>query len=405
VSNRMVLTQGSSGQALFEYDGSNKRVFQQKQHYDGNNWVTDSTIYYFYGIDGKMLGTYGATVNGTTISWSLSSTRVYFRGGLVYGEDIRGSLGRYFPYGEDRDNTPNDAVKFATYTRDSVSGLDYAVNRYHASGSGRFASPDPYQASGGPGDPGSWNRYAYVAGDPINQNDPNGEFKCSITNQYLLPSGNDVVSIHCDSAYKDIPWFQANGASTWNGTAVLPGGVTGQDALDEAEAMAYEVETQSFNTYSRYMAQVAIAGISAPCQKRLGQFYNLYDGPDSLFAKTNNKFFYDAQQDYIRNLPLTFFGISQPGTVGESLRYYPGIRAFVGLNADGSANNQVVLRFGVSASATTLVHEMLHVYTGLGDADLASKLGRTDSNSHGLAPSAWISYELNRNCVDVVKTP
>jgi len=39
-------------------------------------------------------------------------------------------------------------------------------------------TPDPYQGtSGGPGDannPQSWNRYAYVAGDPVNRLDPNG---------------------------------------------------------------------------------------------------------------------------------------------------------------------------------------------------------------------------------------
>jgi len=29
-------------------------------------------------------------------------------------------------------------------------------------------TPDPYKASGGPADPGNWNRYAYVGGDPIN---------------------------------------------------------------------------------------------------------------------------------------------------------------------------------------------------------------------------------------------
>jgi hypothetical protein len=35
-------------------------------------------------------------------------------------------------------------------------------------------TPDPYQQSAGPNDPGSWNRYAYVAGDPINRFDRNG---------------------------------------------------------------------------------------------------------------------------------------------------------------------------------------------------------------------------------------
>ena len=63
--------------------------------------------------------------------------------------------------------------KFGTYTRDSV-GQDYADQRYYAVGTGRFNVPDPYQASAGAEDPGSWNRYAYVGGDPINYLDPSG---------------------------------------------------------------------------------------------------------------------------------------------------------------------------------------------------------------------------------------
>jgi hypothetical protein len=35
-------------------------------------------------------------------------------------------------------------------------------------------TPDPYQASGGPSDPQSWNRYAYTRGDPVNRYDPWG---------------------------------------------------------------------------------------------------------------------------------------------------------------------------------------------------------------------------------------
>ncbi len=64
--------------------------------------------------------------------------------------------------------------KFATYTRSSFSGLDYADQRYYASSYGRFNTADPYKASAAPADPGTWNRYAYVAGDPVNRMDPRG---------------------------------------------------------------------------------------------------------------------------------------------------------------------------------------------------------------------------------------
>ncbi|MGO9094036.1 MAG: RHS repeat-associated core domain-containing protein, partial [Bryobacteraceae bacterium] len=82
----------------------------------------------------------------------------------------------YQPYGEEETATGNDTQKFATYTRDSATGLDYAQNRYYASQIGRFTTADPYRASGGPADPGSWSRYAYVQNDPVNYNDPGGLF-------------------------------------------------------------------------------------------------------------------------------------------------------------------------------------------------------------------------------------
>jgi hypothetical protein len=60
---------------------------------------------------------------------------------------------------------------------------------------------DPYQASGGPGDPASWNRYAYAQGDPVGAFDPQGlvsvdawgdEFLCLLRIQYgLFPTGVD----------------------------------------------------------------------------------------------------------------------------------------------------------------------------------------------------------------------
>jgi hypothetical protein len=52
--------------------------------------------------------------------------------------------------------------------------LDYANQRYYSNQFGRFMTPDPYKASAGPRDPGSWNRFAYVQGDPVNGIDPQG---------------------------------------------------------------------------------------------------------------------------------------------------------------------------------------------------------------------------------------
>jgi RHS repeat-associated protein len=69
--------------------------------------------------------------------------------------------------------TPNDTEKFTGYFRDGSTGLDYADQRYHQPGAGRFITPDA-APSASAADPGSWNRYAYVGGDPVNRVDPSG---------------------------------------------------------------------------------------------------------------------------------------------------------------------------------------------------------------------------------------
>src|ERR1700679_2829104 len=60
------------------------------------------------------------------------------------------------------------------YFRDAETQLDYAINRYHQPGMGRFLTPDPKRRSARPRSPVSWNRYAYVGGDPINRVDRRG---------------------------------------------------------------------------------------------------------------------------------------------------------------------------------------------------------------------------------------
>lgn len=55
-----------------------------------------------------------------------------------------------------------------------MPAVSFADQRIYASGYGRFNSADPYAASVGPSRPSSWNRYAYVEGDPINHRDTRG---------------------------------------------------------------------------------------------------------------------------------------------------------------------------------------------------------------------------------------
>jgi len=119
-----------------------------------------------------------------------TGTWYYFGGKLIknasgyVGADRLGSIGKYYPYGQEKPSaTTNGTEKFTRYLRDSETGMDYALNRYHVPGTGRFLTPDPYMANGDgsadPEDPGSWNRYAYTRGGPISHFDPEGLQDCT----------------------------------------------------------------------------------------------------------------------------------------------------------------------------------------------------------------------------------
>ena len=87
-----------------------------------------------------------------------------------------------------------------------LGGIDYADQRFYAATYGRFLSPDPYSASGGAGDPGSWNRYSYVGGDPVNFIDPSGNTKCD-------PDGNNCYDSVTVSGAVPLPFSMGGGKS------------------------------------------------------------------------------------------------------------------------------------------------------------------------------------------------
>ncbi len=165
----------------------NKRVYRLRS--DGTEELT------LYGARGEKLEVYqvSMTTDGTTsvLQLTLRKVNIYFAGRLIWeGSPWPGGVGgavfedrlgtnrasgaRFRPYGNEITSTANDREKFGTYNRDGFSELDYADQRYYASTLRRFNTADPYHASAGPGDPGSWNRYSYTGGDPVNRFDPSG---------------------------------------------------------------------------------------------------------------------------------------------------------------------------------------------------------------------------------------
>jgi RHS repeat-associated protein len=207
--NRMV--QANAGAIQYGYDAQNKRIWQASFSNCSGNWCLSSDLVSLFGIDGKLIATYSPqpgwnnTQTQIPIPFYVATERVYFGrklvatlGGSGYLQSLAQnrleSAGQYYLFGEQRTAPPPGAyASFATYTRDSATGLDYADQRHYASTFGRFMTPDQYQASGGLNDPQGWNRYAYTRGDPVNGNDPSGQFTC-IIDGFESECGADVCS-------------------------------------------------------------------------------------------------------------------------------------------------------------------------------------------------------------------
>jgi RHS repeat-associated protein len=88
----------------------------------------------------------------------------------------------YFPFGEDiAPMTSYNMHQYTGHERDKESGLDYMLARFYDNSVARFTSVDPSQESASPAGPQSWNRYAYVLGNPLNLTDPDGQdpFLCA----------------------------------------------------------------------------------------------------------------------------------------------------------------------------------------------------------------------------------
>lgn len=177
--NRLV-NYGSS--AVYAYDGNDLRVQKTVNgtntvsvfsgssviaEYDNGAAAASPSREYIYS-GGQLV----ATLSGTTTTYHHPDHLSVRLGTDASGNKI-GEQGHY-PYGEAW-YTSGTTTKFifTTYERDTESDNDYALARFYINRFGRFACVDPEE--GNPGDPQSWNRYAYARNDPINITDPSGK--------------------------------------------------------------------------------------------------------------------------------------------------------------------------------------------------------------------------------------
>jgi len=362
-----------------------------------------------YSASGQKLGAY--TFQPTTwehggfytpvIQVTLSSSDAYFGSRRLAVLDQLGSAAptpgglsaTFYPWGEFRGSTnPQNTWSFATYWRDSSTGLDYANNRYYSSQYGRFMTPDPYRGtSGGPGDPNkpqSWNKYAYTTGDPVNWIDPQGLFQQgpSLMNTPPViswpqqPGGGWGTSQYWASAINSAIQNATQQAVTLSETAFIQQAVQSASSLLTSQNCAGLFLTPSQNTATNRNL------LSNELAQDVGSFM-LMSGALASSA----------------NIPANVPAF----TVGGSTWIVEGGAFFTG-QAQTSSGAYAPLGgwaqgLGLTAfDQTTIIHEFMH-QVGIVGQDTPGANGVTPTytlpNGDTVTGSAAISSEVVKNCL------
>ncbi len=419
------------------YDVENRLVRANQEHYGygpGNQqvwkqWPDGHEEVYFWGPDGRKLGSYRPTESWTgnegdphIFVFQTAQTYLYFGGQLV-GEstapqcteseegqcvywmmpsvsgialDRLGSVrartrpwmqppynllrSSYYPYGEERQTTEQDRDKFATYHRDSTTGLDYANQRYYSSLTGRFLTPDPYQASGGPANPQSWNRYAYVHGDPVNFYDPAGLMASCPPGTHTGPDAMGCVSDNPSTGEGGVSGL--GGGS--DGMEVVSGG-----GLDGGGASGVAWDLNQGLLPAAFSRALQALGLNQDCAALFGSG-NV--DPSAILIGLFSGQSYGRITFQYRSNPSWGIAQTSPAGVIQMLRYAitgTASRVLITINTWTSGQQQQYWNEGnFTVNAETLLHELSHVI------DLLFGSGTSSLQHPRNAQASWDLDEL-----------
>jgi RHS repeat-associated protein len=361
VSNRIVSVPGSTNYA---YAPGNKRVWRGTTNTSGQLTLDELT---FWSINGQKLATYNIQGGDPTIVYSppsltvaIATTNYYFGRKMIknasgyVGTDRLGSIGKFYPFGQEKPSaTTNGTEKFTGYFRDSETGLDYADQRYHQPGMGRFLTPDRYFNSAGPTDPGGWNRYAYTRGDPINRFDPRGtcdqngdsDFSITVCDQAPDPPPSDPGP---EPSPNPPPSVGEDPASTVSDKTMR------QELSDGLELALYTLKNN--DGCASLFGTIGTAG----------QNPSLAIDPVGVLATLSNSFTFDqiaSQAGTVTSATTTGVGSTQLqiDTSGTMINVSKSVSIVLNNTSQGAA----FVSGNVNDWAATILHELGHAYWAL----------------------------------------
>ncbi len=350
----------------------------------------------FWSVSGQKLAAYALTTPAQAqpqFSRPRPETNYYFGGkliknanGWVYSDRL-GSIGKFYPYGIERPSaTTNGTEKFTGYFRDAETGNDYADQRYSSPGNGRFITPD--RMTGARSNPGSWNKYAYASGDPVNRTDPGGtqdcnveapDCYCQVYGQLGSPNGYDP---NCDPNYCP---YDICGTGGTGGPGSQPGPVPDEGRQGSTNlmltdpALANGAATQAWALVGEQLALAVLTGNPA-CSSFIG--IPPVGGPDpaTLLAElwsgtagnASLQFGYIPDAGAVINGQVQITGWTNASTGGEGTCTVAGLPpgstpictyAVMEINTNASTPDNYTPT--AQAWAITILHELGHVYQWL----------------------------------------
>jgi RHS repeat-associated protein len=395
--NRLISINNSYTTMRYGYDARNKRFWSW------NSAWTDTMGYgnadgwqvAIYSPSGQRLETIQMNVtsggSGSGFYLALASTLIssdtYFGGRRLAPQDRMGSVGKYYPYGEDKStsNPAGDTWKFGTYWRDSFSSLDYADQRYYNNALGRFMTPDSYYGSAHPSNPMTWNRYSYVLGDPVNYHDPRGmDTQCTTYTHQVDgedPTTEDWGCIETpDAGAIDIPYVgSVQTSQSIISPAVLSGIVHGSLANTMMEVLQQEQGTNCGQILQGYLASNGM-----PTWDSIAASLNFYDLSLPSDANTQIQFLQGAAAN-------EYWGFSPTETLSQ-------IASFLGQQVgaiNGAVYGSNILITSFAYLGDTLWHEFWHAATDFSDVQIVQNfIDPNFAGSPGVASATFDAWLL-----------